>query len=218
MPTKSTVKGSSTRATRIAPSHVPIYVPPAEDRECATGDLVALDPSLVSPGIALFRGGSLYAAKRIRISVDAFPGARALHVAHEVCAWLHACGAAPRWLVYEWPQVYRAAKSKGDPNDLIGLAAVGGSLAGALAIAAGARNESLGVYSPTPAEWIGQLPKTTRGDATLSPRAGLILRSLSVAERAEVPAQHDAIDAVGLGLWALGRLNITRVFHGASPG
>ncbi len=49
-----------------------------------------------------------------------------------------------------------------------------------------------------PSAWKGQVPKDVHG-----PR---ILRALAPAERCLVPAnEHDAVDAVGIGLYALGR-------------
>lgn len=122
-------------------------------------------------------------------------------------------------IVYEWPQVYRAARAPGDPNDLLGLVAVAAGVASqleALAAERNGRDGSLLILSPTPAQWAGQLPKTKTGDPWLSLRGQRVASRLSPAERALVPKSHDAIDAVGIGLWAVGRFEPRRVFDGAS--
>ena len=80
------------------------------------------------------------------------------------------------------------------------------------------------ILTPTPAEWIGQLSKVCpacrgkakkkcsecRGSAWETPRGRRIRSRLTPAELALVPDQNDAIDAVGLGLYALGRLTPQR--------
>lgn len=181
------------------------------------GDLLALDPSVRSVGVALFRRGELIAAKRItRKSDGADIGQRCHAMARDVAAWAHGVHADPRCYVYEWPQVYAAVKSEGDPNDLIGLSAVGAALGGILWASAAARNTVIEIVTPLPAEWAGQLPKTKSGDPWDSPRGHRIASRLDKHERARVPAQHDVLDAVGIGLFALARFERTRVFPGST--
>lgn len=143
---------------------------------------------------------------RVTASTSGDIGARCLAMARRV---LTCCNAGVTELAFEWPQVYRGAKSKGDPNDLPGLAGVGMAVAGMLP------GLEL-VRSPTPAQWSGQLPKSTTGDPWASPRGQRVRSRLSPAELGLVQAQHDAIDAVAIGLWALGRLAPRRVFPGAT--
>jgi len=215
------VKPKSKRIVRIKskphiePTTLDGHIEQRNDR--TTGDLLAIDPSLTSVGAALYRGGVLIAAHRIRMPVGNRPiGARCLRMAQEILSWAIGCHAEPRTLALEWPQVYKAARSKGSPNDLIGLAGVGMAVAGALAVAVAQRNITLEVVTPTPAEWIGQLPKSTKAStAGTSPRAIFILGKLTDEESILVPTQHDVIDSVGIGLWALDRLVPKRVFAGA---
>jgi hypothetical protein len=54
-----------------------------------------------------------------------------------------------------------------------------------------------------------------KGSAWGTPRGTLIAESLTTVERTIVHDQHDEIDAVGIGLWKLGRLVTRRVFPGA---
>lgn len=166
--------------------------------------LLAIDPSVSSPGVALFRSGELLACDRLKVVAGGAGAPGWLHVAREIAAYAIRRGVY-NTVVFERPQIYRAVKSKGNPNDLIGLAGVGMAVVGLLA------DTLVDVLSPTPAEWIGQLPKSTTGSAKTSPRAKFILSRLAPGELELVPDQHDAIDAVGVGLWALGRLKPTRV-------
>jgi hypothetical protein len=176
--------------------------------------VLAVDPSIRSSGVAVFRFGRLAASTVIKLrATDDSVIVRCLDMADTIAGW-SACVAERVLLVVEWPQWYRAAKSKGDPNDLAGLAGVSGALAGILAMRLG----GLEAHGYTPAQWAGQLPKskTVRGAKT-SPRAVRILSRLSPDERACVDERsHDAIDAIGLGLYHLGRLEPRRVYPGAA--
>lgn len=177
-------------------------------------ELLAIDPGLRNPAGAIFRDDVLVAASRIKVSRDhhALPvGERCRQVAELVTRWYLDQAAGPPLLslvVIEWPQIYRAVKSKGDPNDLVPLAGLGVAIGALL----GAE-----ICSPTPAEWIGQRKKVTTGDPLASPRGAYIWERLTDAERSRVVLSHDAIDAVGLGLWRLGRLKPVRVYPGAAP-
>lgn len=183
------------------------------------GDLLAFDPAASNPAGALFRGGVLVCAERIKLDPDwaTLPVLdRCVRIAGNAVRWAIGLDAVPQTLICEHPQVYKASKSKGDPNDLLLLATINGALGGILSYAAAGRDQGVTMLSPTPAEWIGQLPKVTTGDAWKSPRGQRIHSKLSVAELEVCEATHDAIDAAGLGLWALGRLDRIRVFPGAS--
>src|SRR5690606_24449015 len=123
-------------------------------------------------------------------------------------------------IAFECPQWYERAKSKGDPNQLAGVAGVAANVCGMLH-----RNNPV-ILSPKPAEWIGQISKVCptckgkakrkcsdcHGSAWETPRGRRIRSRLSPAELALVPDQNDAIDAVGIGLWALGRLKPERAY------
>lgn len=171
--------------------------------------LFAVDPSVRSAGCAAFLDGRLIAAWRIvrEIELGEAPGQRWYGIARVIVASVHQrlpFVTSLDELVFELPQIYTAVKSKGDPNDLIGLAGVSGTVAGIMA--------PRKITSPTPAQWAGQVKKATKGSAKDSPRALRILSRLDAAESALVPNQHDAIDAIGLGLFALGRLAQRRVY------
>ncbi len=192
-------------------------------------ELVSVDPSINSVGAARWSDGVLIGSAQVRglASVaDKSTGVRCLAMAVEIHRWVNPTPAHfPLELAFEWPQVYRAVKSKGDPNQLIGIAGVGSALAGIFA----AQNRLANLLTPTPAEWIGQLPKvcpachgrrskackSCHGSAWETPRGRRIRSRLKPPELALVADQHDVIDAVGIGLYALGRLDVARVFPGA---
>lgn len=167
--------------------------------------LLAVDPSIRSTGVALFVGRELVSCARIQVPAEGSIGERVLRMAMKVSDWYGDW--APRTplqcMIFEWPQIYAAAKSKGDPNDLPGLAAVGGAIAGIV--------KPITILTPTPREWTGGVPKSTKGDPWLSARGIRVASRLSPAELALVPKSHDAIDGVGLGLFALGRFQRRRV-------
>lgn len=174
--------------------------------------LFALDPSVRSAGCAAFVDGVLRAAWRFTpelaphvLADDPLAvGKRWSVIAREI--FLEASGRGyVGGLVWERPQIYRASKSKGDPNDLIGLAAIGNGVACAT-------KWPYGVLAPTPSQWTGQVKKSTKGSAWKSARGMRVASRLTPAEFVLVPDQHDVVDAVGLGLWALGRLEVTRVY------
>lgn len=183
--------------------------------------IIAIDPGIRSPGAAFLVEGIVVAAARIKVPRGLHEcksnGHRAREVgkliAEQCRAW-----AKQTWgfrlcdVVYEWPQIYRATKSKGNPNDLLKTLATGASAVAEL----GGIVRS--VTSPTPGEWAGQTKKATKGDPWDSERGRMVARRLSPNERAVVPDSHDAIDAVALGLWKAGRFDAIRVNFGATPG
>lgn len=184
---------------------------------------LAVDPSLTRTGWALFReqeliksGAFVSPPAKLDLSAGVTVAERAARTARALFANLcvHATVKfEPLDLIMEWPQVYRATRSKGDPNGLLGIAAICGAL---VALAQPTR-----VLMKTPAEWIGQLPKAaTKKGALTSPRARRILGNLTESERDYLQrfddVTHDEIDAIGLGLFALDRLKPVKVFPGAS--
>lgn len=175
-------------------------------------DLLAIDPSIRSPGAALFRDSLLIAVARVTFAVDTRlnEAERCIVAADAIINWATNVGAKPAEIAHEWPQVYADGKGKGDPNDLPYMAGVDLAVVAAFALRATLAGSSLRVYCYKPAEWIGQLPKATRGSAKASPRGRRICSRLGPDELAILPDQHDAIDAVGIGLHKLGRLGVRR--------
>jgi hypothetical protein len=166
--------------------------------------LLAVDPGLRYPAIAKFEGGVLVYASRVPIPKGITTKTPVLERCRAIALAL-VSDYFPDTIVVEYPQVYSAAKSKGDPNNLLPLAVIGGCLAGLL--------PDVKMISPTPREWTGQIKKDERGDPWRSPRGRRIRSRLSQAEIDTVIPSHDSIDSIGLGLWALGRFERRRVYE-----
>lgn len=101
----------------------------------------------------------------------------------------------------EKPQIYRATKSQGDPNDLITLAVMVGQY--------WERASSRGAIScllVLPSEWKGQVPKQIHEKRILGALSGQELSRVPGRSELAASKRHNVIDAVGLGLWKLGRL------------
>jgi hypothetical protein len=98
-------------------------------------------------------------------------------------------------VVVELPQVYPGSKSKGDPNDLIRLAFVAGRWVGA----------GVGVETVKPRQWKGTIKKEVMLRRILSK---LTDEELAMLKALKLPKskEKEVIDAVGIGLWKLGRL------------
>ncbi len=101
----------------------------------------------------------------------------------------------PTEIVVEIPQVYQQRMWKGDPNDLIDVAIVAG------AVAAQFRCETTFIR---PRKWKGTRPKKVCNKLTLGT---LDDGELKVYRSVDVLAslRHNVIDAIGIGLWRLGR-------------
>lgn len=97
--------------------------------------------------------------------------------------------------VIEIPKIYPKAQQKGDQQDLITLA----FQAGKLAQATGAPT----VHPVLPQTWKGQLPKDV---CWLRCQALLTSEELSLIPKLAPSILHNVQDAIGIGLWKLGRL------------
>lgn len=202
-------------------------------------DLVSLDPGTRSPGIAAFSGQTLLEATHADVTEWAgLPEAqRWLNIGRSLAGFVRSRvpeSTALLTVVFERPQWYQRGKSKGDPNELAGLTGVAGVFIGQLSML-----YPVFVSSYTPAEWIGQLPKVCqvcggkkgrgRGKARVlcgachgsdwnTPRGQRIRAHLTEAELRRVPDQNDAIDAAGIGLKELRRLEPRRVYSNGHDG
>lgn len=167
--------------------------------------LFAVDPGLRYPAGALFINDVLVRASRVPIPKGITTKTPIMERCRAISrALLDYAGCTPDELVVEYPQIYTRDKSKGDPNNLVPLAVIGGCLSAMLPNAR--------VISPQPREWTGNIPKTEEGNPWDSPRGRRIHSRLTAAEIATVTASHDAVDAIGIGLFALGRFERRRVY------
>ena len=180
--------------------------------------LLTLDPGIRNAGIALFRGPALILASVVKNPETSGNGPLAcVRMAQRIVATV---GCEVDEILVEWPQVYatriRQGVTREDPNDLIPLAGVGCAL--------GAMYPRASLQHVRPAEWKGQVPgdaftarilgrlaqiEVERLASTL--RTDPILHTDRIAALMKHSTAHNAIDAVGLGLYKLGRLHRERV-------
>lgn len=166
------------------------------------GWVVVVDPGLIHPAVALFHHTFLRCARRVKVpgALSKLPiGERCRQVVDRIgaaCLELMLTERAAA-VVVERPQVYRASRSKGDPNDLIPLAMVIGGVA---------QGFGAPVIAPTPQDWAGATKKSETGDPWRSGRGELVQQALSGEERKLCESTHDAIDACMMGLVTLRRI------------
>lgn len=169
--------------------------------------ILAVDPSVRALGGALFDErdwGRWELVHAFEVTPAVIKHEDPVERWHRVAREFHGC-IDPRigldMLVCERPQIYQrvTGKSKGDPNQMLGMVGVLGALKVLL---------DTPVTSYLPAEWKGQTPKKTM--------CRRILSYLSTREKKLVPRSDDAIDAVGVGLKYVGRLGGKHVFPGAT--
>ncbi len=166
--------------------------------------LLAVDPSIVSPGVALFCEGKLVANARVKVcpQPEACAAQRCCNAIAELCTWYGTTARLVDTLAFEYPQIY-AHDTPAVANAVVSMAAVGMGLSYALDI-----NDT---HSYTPREIWGQLPKAKTGSYWKCPRGARVWSRLDADERTVAVDQHDAGDAVGIGLFHLGRFAAKRV-------
>ena len=153
---------------------------------------LSIDPGLRGCGVSLFNKKQLIKAVYVKSTEQVKRGPEAwLAMAQAILDSLP--GVKVTHLVVEVPQVYNQAYWKGDPADLIELAGVDG----AITVAVGATNN----YGFLPREWKGQVPKDIHNKRV---EAKLSVEELATIE-STATVRHNVVDAVGLGLWFLGR-------------
>lgn len=161
---------------------------------------LAIDPGLRQCGVAMFEGGALNGAWLARNRRKAERGPEAWYSMAEsvLYSWIKrapARGQLVHDLVIEVPQIYWRANRGGNAADLIELAGVVGAVSQALPV--------LNRVHFLPRKWKGQTPKPVHNRR--------VLAKLQEPERAFIeptPASllNNVVDAVGLGLYRLGRL------------
>jgi hypothetical protein len=167
--------------------------------------ILSIDPGLRGIGAALFaKNGYLERAAYIEGTPKGKGPAAWLPLLDNVVAWVGKD--VVEQLVVELPQVYTVSKSKGDPNDLIQLAAIDGCLIGAFR----ERFKGVFVQAYLPAEWKGQVKKEAHHE-----RIKKVISEAEV-EKIKMPVSslaHNVWDAVALGLFAVNRCAV----GGAKP-
>ncbi len=162
-------------------------------------DLVCIDPSIVRSGFAIFRNGLLIRADALSMKAKGKSVLeRAVLMGSRLVFEIYKTAGKDAALIFEWPQIYDSrspGKTKGqDPNDMLPLAAIGGAVGA--------------VFSPItilkPREWKGQVSKPKKGETYIIERRVRKRLGLKEIEVMHSTA-HDMFDAIGMGLWSLGR-------------
>lgn len=174
--------------------------------------LLSIDPGTRVCGAALWRDGRLVAAGLVKNPVKEGSGPReCARMAGAVGDWVKEHCVLVNQLAIEFPQIYPRGdtRTKGDPNDLLPLAAVDGALASMFWTAE--------VLSGVPHEWKGgiQKPKTTGEPYPIRNRVEARLRPEELARvnwTKNVRHSWDVTDAIGIGLFHIGRFERKRVY------
>jgi hypothetical protein len=149
--------------------------------------ILAVDPGKKACGVAYFVDGNLMQCA-LRQGDDAFDTALSVAVWFTTMPY-----AVVEHLVVEGQQIY-GRPGTADPNDLIPLAQVVGGIF--------ARVPHVERHNPLPRQWKGSVPKeifTKRLRHALTPDEARLLSALKLPKSTE----HNVLDAIGLGKWAL---------------
>lgn len=141
--------------------------------------VIAIDPGTIS-GVAYFEDGELESVELIKAPWEV------------LCLYDYP---RPLKVVCEFPVIYPGHRGKGSGNDLLTVARIAGKLTGF------AENPEF----VAPKTWKGNVPKKIMLDRIFL-RLSAEERKIIDALKAPKAEKHNAIDAIGIGLWKLGRL------------
>ena len=163
------------------------------------GEVVAVDPGLRGCGVAVFRLGQLVHARYVHNTASSTLRGPLAHAAMALEVRQNVTGVAPgALLVIEFPMVYPAMNQKGDQNDILEVAGVASAVAAMLNV----RGYAVRHYRPR--EWKGTIKKEVMTRRIQSRLADV--ETLAIV-RESATLDHNTLDAVGIGLAFLGRLN-----------
>lgn len=161
-----------------------------------------VDPGLRGCGVAEFIGGGLYRAAYI--PNPAREGTGYLVYGSMALAVHQWCSCDVKGIIIEHPRIYpQSSQQKGDPNDIVSVAAVGAAIA--------AVRDWHGVESVYPANWKGQVPKDVMTERI---RRSLAVEESVVIEPCAASLKHNVLDAIGMGLHKLNRINKRVIANG----
>lgn len=155
--------------------------------------LWTVDPALSCTGWAVFYNDTLADHGYVKTPAGMDLAERVQKIAKDICTPV---AAVPTEFAIEWPQIYQS--SKGDPNDLLSLSAVVGAIMGKYA-----HRGNVTLYRPK--HWKGQVPKQAMVKRILGKLDAEELASYDEAKYTKGIA-HNVADAIGIGLYHLGRL------------
>jgi hypothetical protein len=160
--------------------------------------VLALDPGLQCTGAAIFRYGLLSQVHACRAYEQADLALSAKKIAAEVNA-LFAPNERISGLVIELPKIY-IGKVCADPRDIRDLAVLVGTMLGHIGA-----NSSPETFLVEPRTWKGTIKKAIH-HARIKAQLKENERAIALAAEDRFGARaHNVLDAVGLGLYILGR-------------
>ena len=170
------------------------------------GKLISIDPGYKACGIAYFIDGNLEAASLVSVpsssSID--PTEQFAKVGEAVADYVRSVGVGKSFdLAIEYPQQY--ARSPAPRESVQKLVGVIGSISSALQAQTGGL--SVKVTSYTPQSWKGQVPKEIMNNRVLG---RLLETELSCLPEYSKSKMHNVLDAIGIGLKHLKRLELKR--------
>jgi hypothetical protein len=164
--------------------------------------MICVDPGLRGCGVAEFVEGNLTRAAYVKNPRAEGRG----YAAHASMA-----GAIYNWVgkpvvdkfIIEHPRIYPgSAQQKGDLNDLLDVVGVGSAIAASF--------PEYTVDSVFPSDWKGQVPKDVM---TARISKAILQNERACIEKCPASLMHNLLDAVGIGLWKLSRINQRTVHH-----
>lgn len=158
--------------------------------------LYTCDPSLTCSGWAVFCNGELTHHGYVRTTAKETLPARVERAAKEM--WKD-CHLDPTHVAIEYPKIYQR-KTSTDDNDLLPVA----SVAGAVMFLLNDLVADFTVYCP-PSQWKGSIKKEIMNARILSKLDEREMESFEAKNYAKSYA-HNVVDAIGIGLYYLGRL------------
>lgn len=166
--------------------------------------MITIDPNLRGCGVAVWHEGAALHGKLVY--AEYVPNPRAKGRGYEVYRALAEKVAAStqyhHFWVIEMPVVY-PKMPKTDLNDLLDVMGVGSAVS--------ALCRATMVEHVMPSTWKGNLEKKKMLERI---RSKLTAEELAVVQKTNADDTEDILDAIGIGLWKLGRLN-TKVYPGA---
>lgn len=171
---------------------------------------IAIDPGVQHCGVAVIRGGEGRTLKwaglvrHERQAEHSLAWARRLADSVRLAVRTRfAIGTPSLWrLVVEVPRIYPAARQKGDQNDLIAVAGVAYACAGAFGFI-----PFENVQQVYPRDWKG----TIDADTTIARVKERLGAGDAVPDECPKSLEHNVYDAIGIGLWSVGRFDRKRV-------
>lgn len=175
--------------------------------------LLTIDPGIRGAGAAIYRldSGELVSAAYCKSPLKTGnQAAECRAVAMAVCQWVDEAGYSDEHITQiavEWPRMLPPGQQRGDQNDLPALAAV--STAVTIAFPA------VEVKSLYPRDWKGTVAPdvmTMRISNRLSEHEATRVQWHGKARDPRCGVMHNVFDAIGIGLWVLGRLDRARAY------